>query len=71
MNLNDLLAEIGWTSAELASRLDVAPDSVDKWRRGRRTPPPALLVWLAHVAECQDRAGPHPVGWRDGQEAAE
>jgi transcriptional regulator with XRE-family HTH domain len=72
MNLNDLMAQVGWTSAELAWRLNVAPNSVDKWRCGRRTPPNAVLAWLAHVAECQAGAGSAPPGWFSAdREAAE
>lgn len=66
MNLDELLADVGWTTDELATRLHVNPDSVAKWRRGRRTPPPALLDWLAQIAEAQARAGPVPAGWHSG-----
>lgn len=73
MNINQLLVSIGWTSEELAARLDVSTDTVRKWRRGRRTPPDSVLDWLGHVAECQARAGSAPADWFSGadREAAE
>lgn len=63
MTLDELLTAVGWSTDELAYRLGVRPDSVAKWCSGRRHPPQAVLDWLAHIAECQARAGPAPAGW--------
>jgi transcriptional regulator with XRE-family HTH domain len=58
-----LLARIGWTTGELAIRLDVSPDTTNQWARGRRAPPPEVLAWLADVATAMASADSQPVGW--------
>jgi transcriptional regulator with XRE-family HTH domain len=66
MNLDELLTRIGWTPAELSTRLDVSPTTVAQWLRGRRHPPQAVLDWLGQLAECHARTGDAPAGWWDG-----
>jgi hypothetical protein len=60
--LGILLIRVGWTSAELAHRLRISPDTVSQWLR-RRTPPPMILIWLEQVAAGVDGAGPAPADW--------
>ncbi len=62
-NLGELLDRIGWTTGELAERLQVSPDTTGQWRRGRRSPPPSVLVWLTEVAVAVETAGAMPPGW--------
>jgi transcriptional regulator with XRE-family HTH domain len=71
MNLADLLDDIGWSNGDLARRLDISPDTVSKWAKGRRDPPQPVMDWLGQLATCHARAGPHPKGWFDGPEFTE
>ncbi len=61
--LTDLLADIGWTPAVLATRLGVRVDTVTSWTRARREPPPNVLAWLRVVRDKLDEAPPLPEGW--------
>jgi transcriptional regulator with XRE-family HTH domain len=58
-----LLARIGWTTGELAGRLDVSPDTTRQWASGRRTPPPDVMLQLEPVARAVERAWRQPDGW--------
>ena len=62
--LRSVLARIGWTTGELASRLDVSADTTNQWARGRRSAPPVVLVWLEQVASGVEAAGPTPPDWQ-------
>jgi transcriptional regulator with XRE-family HTH domain len=61
--LATLLARIGWTTGELARRLDIPPDTTSRWARGTRTPPPDVLTWLAEVADAVASVDSQPAGW--------
>ena len=61
--LATLLARIGWTTGEVAARLDVSPDTARQWASGRREPPPSVLPWLADVADALATVDSQPVGW--------
>ena len=58
-----LLARIGWTTGELAARLDVSPDTASRWARGTRTPPPSVVAWLAEIADAVAAVDSRPAGW--------
>jgi DNA-binding transcriptional regulator YiaG len=62
--LSDILREIGWQPAELATRLGVRQESVRGWLSGRREIPENLAVWLRAVRDGVSSAGPLPEGWR-------
>jgi transcriptional regulator with XRE-family HTH domain len=61
--LATLLARIGWTPTELASRLQVLPGTAQQWARGRRDPPPIVLDRLELVARAVEGAWRAPDGW--------
>ena len=52
--LSSLLAQIGWSQAELAHRLDASADMVRKWCAGERHTPQPVLDYAAHVAALQN-----------------
>jgi transcriptional regulator with XRE-family HTH domain len=58
-----LLVRIGWSTGELAARLDVSPDTTNQWARGRRAPPPGVVEWLAAIADAIASADSQPAGW--------
>jgi transcriptional regulator with XRE-family HTH domain len=58
-----LLARIGWTTGELAARLDISPDTTRSWANGRRSTPLSVLAWLADVAAAVTKVRPKPAGW--------
>ena len=59
-----LLAQIGWTTGELAHRLDVSPDTTSRWARGTRGYPSSVLTWLAEIADAIATVDSLPVGWQ-------
>jgi transcriptional regulator with XRE-family HTH domain len=68
-----LLARIGWSTGELAARLDVSPDAARHWASGRREPPPSVLAWLEDIADAVASVAQLPPGWegvRPGRRAA-
>jgi hypothetical protein len=58
-----LLARIGWTTGELATRLDISPDTSGRWARGTRGAPPSVIAWLGDIADAVETIAPLPVGW--------
>jgi transcriptional regulator with XRE-family HTH domain len=60
-----LLARIGWTTGELAARLDISRHTTGQWATGRRGAPLSVLAWLADIADAVDSVAPLPVGWAD------
>jgi transcriptional regulator with XRE-family HTH domain len=64
--LGELLRAIGWTSAELARRLSIRPDTVNSWLTGRRPVPGNVERWLHQVRAGFGSAPALPEGWRPG-----
>jgi hypothetical protein len=62
--LSECLKQIGWPISELVDRLQVRPDTVMQWIRGRRPIPENLAEWLIKVRDGQASAGPLPEGWK-------
>ena len=58
------LKAIGWTSGELARRLDIRADTVQSWLIGRRPIPPNVERWLYQVRDSLSTAPQWPDGWR-------
>jgi transcriptional regulator with XRE-family HTH domain len=58
-----LLARIGWTPTELATRLEVLPGTAQQWARGRRDPPPIILDRLELVARAVEGAWDATDAW--------
>lgn len=56
--LSSLLAQIGWSQATLAHRLDASADMVRKWCAGERHTPQPVLDYAAHVAALQNLVSP-------------
>jgi transcriptional regulator with XRE-family HTH domain len=61
--LAEILKAIGWSSAELARRLNVRHDTVMSWLNGRRRVPDNLSAWLIKVRDAVGSAPPLPDGW--------
>jgi transcriptional regulator with XRE-family HTH domain len=50
---------LGWTQAELAQRLEVAPNTVARWERGERgIAHPAMLSAMLDVIEAKAANAP-------------
>jgi hypothetical protein len=62
--LGEVLRAIGWTSAELARRLTIRPDTVNSWLTGRRPVPANVERWLYQVRAGFGSAPALPDGWR-------
>lgn len=60
----EALKAIGWTSGELARRLDIRADTVQSWLIGRRPIPPNVERWLHQVRASLSTAPQWPDGWR-------
>ena len=65
--LSEILKAIGWPVSELVDRLQVRPDTVMQWLRGRRPIPDNLADWLYRLRDAQSQVPPLPDGWRPGQ----
>ena len=61
--LATLLARIGWTTGELARRLDVPARTIRQWHAGTRPTPLNVLDRLARVARTMDAVWSLPVAW--------
>jgi transcriptional regulator with XRE-family HTH domain len=64
--MQDLLARLNWTVADLSARTGVDPKTVRDWiarRRGRTAPPP-LLAALEAAADAVARVPPLPAAVR-------
>lgn len=59
-----LLRRIGWSSNELARRLDVSYRSLNGWLHDTRPIPENLAEWLREVAAAQGMAPPLPKDWK-------
>jgi len=57
--LASLLARIGWTTVELARRLDVSDSTVRSWVIGRRAVPQSVLFWVGRVAKAVEGVPAH------------
>jgi hypothetical protein len=57
-----LMVMIGWSSAELARRLDVNPETARQWVSGRSRMPEIARAWLEDLAACH-LARLKPSGW--------
>ena len=51
LHLEWLLWVVGWSSSELARRLDVLPETARAWLKGRREIPPRVIDWLRGHAD--------------------
>ena len=58
LNLRELRLLIGWTRSELASRLDVRLDTIEKWEKGRDPVPLDILAWLEKIGELISKNPP-------------
>jgi ribosome-binding protein aMBF1 (putative translation factor) len=56
--------ELGWSSGELARRLNIREDSVRQYISGKRNIPDGLGVWLDACVEIARTMPKHPEGWR-------
>jgi hypothetical protein len=54
-----LLGRIGWTTGELAARLNASPDTTRSWANGRRSTPPSVLPWLGEIATAMETVRAH------------
>jgi transcriptional regulator with XRE-family HTH domain len=61
--LSATLKQIGWPISELVDRLQIRPDTVMQWLRGRRTIPDNVAAWLIQVRDKLDEAPALPEGW--------
>ena len=59
-----LLAEIGWTTGELARRANVSEDTAGQWARDRRPTPKIVTQWLHQIRDAIALCGPSPPDWR-------
>ena len=59
--LSQVLADLGWSSQELARRLNIAERSVRRWLSGQQEVPPGIETWLEAMAALM-RSGPPPPG---------
>lgn len=55
--LNDALADLGWTGAELARRLGKGPQAVSAWRTGRTAVPRYVEEYLRVMILAKDMLG--------------
>lgn len=51
-NLHQLRTKAGLSQARLAALLGVTPNTVARWERGEREPPPYLTAAVIHVTVC-------------------
>jgi len=59
-----LIFVIGWSSSELARRLDVSNESARSWISGKRGVPETVVNWLEDLAKYHQQHK-QPVGWGD------
>ena len=50
-SLAELLLKVGWSQRKLAAVIEVNPETVSRWKRGKTATPKVVLLYMELLAE--------------------